>query len=165
MHVCVTASIRLDSHGRWIIKNLQLINHGEKYDSSDHQAASQRWNARSFFHYHPGSTRSSVYLTLQVRVEQLSKGCHYIPYHYVKKETLTTPIRIVYNCSNKGWDGVSLSGCMETGAPLHNDQVQLLIRFWVHVIGLVANVKKAFEHIKLYESDRDYLRWMGLSDP
>ncbi|XP_057374753.1 uncharacterized protein LOC130695607 [Daphnia carinata] len=97
--------------------------------------------------------------------EQDKKGCHYIPYHYVRKESSTTPIRIVYNCSNKGWDSVSFNDCVETGAPLHNDQVHLLIRFRVHAIGFVADVEKAFHHIGLYEPDRDYLRWMWLSDP
>jgi hypothetical protein len=93
-----------------------------------------------------------------VPVGQLNKGCHYIPYHYVKKDSSTTPIRIVYNCSNKGWNGVSFNDCVETGAPLHNDQVHLLIRFRVHAIGIVADVEKAFHHIELQESDRDYLR-------
>jgi hypothetical protein len=31
----------------------------------------------------------------------LNKRCHYIPYHYVTKDSSTTPIRIVYNCSQK----------------------------------------------------------------
>lgn len=101
----------------------------------------------------------------QVPSEAFIKGCHYIPYHYVKKESSTTPIRIVHNCSNKGWNGVSFNDCVETGAPLHNDQVHLLIRFRVHAIGIVSDDEKAFHHIELHESDRDYLRWMWLSNP
>jgi hypothetical protein len=101
----------------------------------------------------------------QVPSEPPPKGCHYIPYHYVKKDSSTTPIRIVYNCSNKGWNSVSFNDCVETGAPLHNDQVHLLIRFRAHAIGIVADVEKAFHHIELHDSDRDYLRWMWLSNP
>jgi hypothetical protein len=101
----------------------------------------------------------------QVPSEPPPKGCHYIPYHYVKKDSSTTPIRIVYNCSNKGWNSVSFNDCVETGAPLHNDQVHLLIRFRAHAIDIVADVEKAFHHIELHESDRDYLRWMWLSNP
>jgi hypothetical protein len=100
----------------------------------------------------------------QVPTEQIAKGCHYIPYH-VKKDSQTTPIRIVYNCSNRGWNGISFNDCVETGAPLQNDQIHLLIRFRTHAIGLVADVEKAFHHIKLHESDRDYFRWLWLSDP
>jgi hypothetical protein len=48
----------------------------------------------------------------------------------VKKESLTTPIRID-----------------------------------PHELGLMADVEKAFHHIKLHESDRDYLRWWWLSNP
>jgi hypothetical protein len=101
----------------------------------------------------------------QVPSEPPPKGCHYIPYHYVKKESSTTPIRIVYNCSNKGLYGVSFNDCVETGAPLHNDKIHLLIQFRAHAIGIVADVEKAFHDIELHESDRDYLRWMWLLNP
>lgn len=100
----------------------------------------------------------------RVPPEQLSRSCHYIPYHFVKKASSTTPIRIVYNCSNKGWNGVSFNDCVETGAPLQNDQIHLLLRFRTHAIGMVADVEKAFHHIELHESDRDFLRWMWLED-
>jgi hypothetical protein len=57
---------------------------------------------------------------------ELAKNCHYIPYHYVKRESVTNPIRIVYNCSCKGWNGVSFNDCVEAGAPLHNNQTHIL---------------------------------------
>lgn len=100
-----------------------------------------------------------------VPASELAKNCHYIPYHYVKRESATTPIRIVYNCSCKGWNGVSFNDCVEAGAPLHNDQTKILINFRTHAIGIVADVEKAFHHINLHKSDRDFLRWFWLEDP
>ncbi|XP_046632893.1 uncharacterized protein LOC124312397 [Daphnia pulicaria] len=101
----------------------------------------------------------------KVPAAELAKNCHYIPYHYVKRESATTPIRIVYNCSCKGWNGVSFNDCVEAGAPLHNDQTQILINFRSHAIGIVADVEKAFHHINLHKADRDFLRWFWLEDP
>jgi hypothetical protein len=101
----------------------------------------------------------------KVPAAELAKNCHYIPYHYVKRESATTPIRIVYNCSCKGWNGVSFNDCVEAGAPMHNDQTQILINFRSHAIGIVADVEKAFHHINLHKADRDFLRWFWLEDP
>ena len=38
----------------------------------------------------------------KVRESQLPNRCHFIPYHYVKKDSSITPIRIVNNCSCRG---------------------------------------------------------------
>ncbi|XP_006816215.1 uncharacterized protein LOC102809036 [Saccoglossus kowalevskii] len=40
---------------------------------------------------------------------------HYIPHHPVKKDSITTPIRVVYNCSAKYRDQQSLNDCLDTG--------------------------------------------------
>lgn len=91
----------------------------------------------------------------QVPRSQLDRQYPYIPYHYVKKESSTTPIRIVYNCSRKGWNGVSFNDFVETGAALQNDEIYIMLRFRAHNIGFVADVEKAFHHIELHTVDRD----------
>jgi hypothetical protein len=40
-----------------------------------------------------------------------------------------------------------------------------MLRFRTHAVGIVADVEKAFHHIELHESDRDFLRWLWLKDP
>ena len=46
----------------------------------------------------------------------ISTSTHYIPHHPVRKESLTTPIRIVYNCSCKQFpDLPSLNDCLNSG--------------------------------------------------
>ncbi|XP_045023522.1 uncharacterized protein LOC123467802 [Daphnia magna] len=75
----------------------------------------------------------------KVPESETTKPCHYIPYHYVKKNSVTTPIRIVYNCSCRAQNGVSFNDCVQTGAILQNDQVGIMLRFRSHQIGLVAD--------------------------
>ncbi len=95
----------------------------------------------------------------------MSRRSHYIPYHFVKQDSATTPIQIVYDCSCCGWNGVSFNDCVETGVALQGDQTHIMIRFRVHAIGLVEDVEKAFHHIALHEADRDFLGWLWLKDP
>ena len=54
---------------------------------------------------------------------------HYIPHHAVHKDSPTTPIRIVYDCSCKQGKKSSLNDCLGTGPSLINDMVEMLIRF------------------------------------
>ena len=57
---------------------------------------------------------------------------HYIPHHAVHKDSPTTPIRIVYDCSCKQGKNSSLNDCFDTGPSLINDMLEMLIRFRLH---------------------------------
>ncbi|XP_074649056.1 uncharacterized protein LOC141904369 [Tubulanus polymorphus] len=57
---------------------------------------------------------------------------HYLPHRAVKKESSTTPIRIVYNASLSTAGNPSLNDCLETGPTLLNDLGSILIRFRLH---------------------------------
>ncbi|XP_070559938.1 uncharacterized protein [Ptychodera flava] len=95
--------------------------------------------------------------------DDTSQG-HYLPHHPVKKDSETTPIRIVYDCSCKAGNGVSLNDCLSTGTPLLNDLVSILIRFRVHRYALSADIEKAFLQIGLHEDDRNFTKFLWLSD-
>ena len=102
------------------------------------------------------------------KVEDNSRkaNIHYIPHHPVKKESSTTPIRIVYDCSCKQTsDSPSLNECLHSGPPSLNDLCAILIRFRQHCFGFSADIKKAFLHVHLDETDRDTTRFLWLSDP
>ena len=88
---------------------------------------------------------------------EINKLCHYIPHFGVFKESATTPLRIVYDCSCKTPAGVSLNDCLEIGLPLQNDMLAILLRSCVHTIGLTAFIEKAFHQIDLHEQDRDFM--------
>jgi len=95
-----------------------------------------------------------------------SGNVHYIPHHAVHKDSSTTPIRIVYDCSCRQSDRhPSLNDCLLVGPPQQNDLCAILLRFRCHAIGLSTDIEKAFLHVGLDETDRDYTRFLWLSDP
>ena len=91
---------------------------------------------------------------------------HYLPHHAVLKDSATTPLRVVLDCScqpNK--DRPSLNDCLATGPPLLNDLTAILVRFRRYRYAVTADIEKAFLHIILDEKDRDATRFFWLSDP
>ncbi|VDI57722.1 Hypothetical predicted protein [Mytilus galloprovincialis] len=84
---------------------------------------------------------------------------HYIPHHPVAKESSTTPIRIVYDCSCKdGRDNPSLNECLESHPPVMNDITGILMRFRAKKYATTSDLEKAFLQIQLDEKDRDATR-------
>jgi hypothetical protein len=90
----------------------------------------------------------------KVPSSEISKPSHYIPHFGVFKESATTPLRIVYDCSCKTPAGVSLNDCLEIGPPLQNDMLAILLRFRIHPIGLTADIEKAFHQVGLWGKDQ-----------
>ena len=102
----------------------------------------------------------------QVQHMTNSTRYHYIPHHPVHKKSMTTPIRIVYDCScHQSREQPSLNHCLLSGDPILNDLCCILLRFRVHPIGICTDIEKAFLHISLHEPDRDFTRFLWLSDP
>ncbi|KAI9558404.1 hypothetical protein GHT06_015184 [Daphnia sinensis] len=95
----------------------------------------------------------------------MKNQCHYIPHFGVFKDSITTPLRIVYDCSCKTPAGVCLNDCLDIGPPLQNDILAVLLRFRVHQICLTADIEKAFHQVGLHENDRDYVRFLWLKNP
>ena len=90
----------------------------------------------------------------------------YIPHHPVKKDSSTTPVRIIYNCSCHGSaDQPSFNDCLLTGPPFLIELVSIILRFRLNKYGVSTDIKKAFLHITLDAKDRDFTRFLWLSDP
>ena len=102
----------------------------------------------------------------KVPVDELHNinSVHYIPHFGVKKDSPATPLRVVYDCSCKTKAGISLNDCLETGPPLQNQMLDILLRFRVHRVGLSADIEKAFHQIGLQKEDRNFIRFLWLSD-
>ena len=89
----------------------------------------------------------------------------YIPHHPVKKQSSTTPIRIMFDCScGSSQSHPSLNNCLLAGPPFLNDMCSILIRFRVHKYGFSTDIAKAFLHVNLDKNDRDFTRFLWLSD-
>ena len=58
------------------------------------------------------------------------KQAHYLPHHPVKKETIITPIRIVFEGNFQQRKGLaSLNDCLLVGTPFLNDLCSILLHF------------------------------------
>ncbi|XP_071128314.1 uncharacterized protein [Mytilus edulis] len=91
---------------------------------------------------------------------------HYIPHHPVKKDSVTTPIRIVYNCSCRANDSSPcLNDCLATYPPIMTDLTEILVRFRMYKYAVTADIEKAFLHIELDVDDRDVARFYWLENP
>ena len=92
--------------------------------------------------------------------------CHYIPHHAVKKESPTTPIRIVYDCScHQSKTLPSLNDCLQIGAPFLQDLCSIIVRFRLYRFAISTDIEKAFLHVNLHKDDRDFTRFLWLSNP
>ena len=99
-------------------------------------------------------------------VIQNTRGVHYLPHHPVQKNSPTTPVRIVYNCSFRPSQyHASLNDCLMAGNPPSIDLSSILLRFRLHHYALSTDIEKAFLHVRLKENDRDLTRFLWLSDP
>lgn len=94
-----------------------------------------------------------------------TNSVHYIPHHPVRKNSPTTPVRIVYDCScRQSSKHASLNDCLIVSDPALADLPGILLRFRLHYYALSTDIEKAFLHVKLDEQDRDFTRFFWLSD-
>ena len=90
---------------------------------------------------------------------------HYIPHHCIKKNSTTTPIRIVYDCSCRQSSNLpSLNDCLLTGPHFLSDLCSIILRFRTYNYAASTDIEKAFLHVKLHRDDRDYTRFYWLKD-
>ena len=75
----------------------------------------------------------------------------------------TTKLRFVFDASAKT-EGPSLNDCLYAGPSFGQRILDILIRFRLHRIALIADIEKAYLLIFVAEEDRDVLRFLWLDD-
>ncbi|XP_066964381.1 uncharacterized protein [Macrobrachium rosenbergii] len=101
------------------------------------------------------------------RVEyfKTEEDCHFLAHHGVKKDSATTPIRIVFNCSVRRGSGLSLNNCLWTGPHITADLFRVLLQLKTKLFACISDIEKTFLMVQLREEDRDYTRFLWLEDP
>ena len=85
-------------------------------------------------------SRNFIELVLDPRK---SDTAHYIPHNPVKKNSDTTPIRIVYDCSCRQLsEHPSLNDCLLTGPPFLVDLCAIILRFRRCRYGLSTDIER-----------------------
>ena len=79
---------------------------------------------------------------------------------------ITTKVRIVYDASVKASKDVkSLNECLYQGPITFPNMCNILLRFGVYPIAILADIEKAFLQIGVQEHDRDMTRFLWYTDP
>ncbi|XP_021959569.1 uncharacterized protein LOC110855469 [Folsomia candida] len=90
---------------------------------------------------------------------------HYLPHRAViKPESITTPIRPVFDASCKTRRTPSLNESLEKGPNLLEQIPDVLLRFRRGQIGVTSDIRKAFLQIKVTPEDTNYLRFLWWED-
>ena len=89
---------------------------------------------------------------------------HYLPHHAVVKEQKeTTKVRVVYDASAK-CGGPSLNECLFAGLNFSQRILNILLRFRLFPVALIADIEKAFLMVSVSDEDRDVLRFLWIDD-
>ncbi|KAK0130929.1 hypothetical protein N1851_034390 [Merluccius polli] len=87
----------------------------------------------------------------------------YIPHHGVFHPRKPGKLRVVFDCSAK-CNGTSLNDHLLSGPDLTNNLTGVLLRFRQHPVALMCDIEKMFHQFRVYESDREYLRFLWWKD-
>ncbi|UYV65865.1 hypothetical protein LAZ67_3005759 [Cordylochernes scorpioides] len=90
---------------------------------------------------------------------------YFLPHRaVVKSGSNTTPVRPVFDASCKTRGGWSLNDCLAKGPNLLELIPDIMLRFRLNKIGVVADIEKAFLQISVAKEDRQFLRFLWWED-
>ena len=93
-------------------------------------------------------------------------GTHYLPHHGVAKDSITTPLRIVFNASSRATkDSPSLNDLLMKGPSMTENLTSMLLKFRLNKFAFTADIEKAFLNIGLQIEDRDKVRFLWFKEP
>ena len=104
----------------------------------------------------------------EVSKQDLSKPpdkVFYLPMHIVHKQSSsTTKLRVVFDASAKSSTGVSLNDLLLVGPTVHSPLFDVLLRFRLYRVALIADVSRMYRAVRLCESDKYLHRFVWRED-
>jgi len=84
---------------------------------------------------------------------------YYIPHREViRKESSTTPLRVVFNASSHGKNCMSLNEALMIGPQLQSELFDILVSARTYKYWFTADIAKMYRMIEVDETDRDMQR-------
>jgi hypothetical protein len=89
-----------------------------------------------------------------------SEIIQYLPHPVFRKDKSTTKCRAVFDASAKNHEETSLNDCLLPGPVLQPDLVSVLLRFRLHRVAMMADVRKMFLQVKVALKDQNVHRFL-----
>ncbi|XP_061707831.1 uncharacterized protein LOC133518217 [Cydia pomonella] len=83
---------------------------------------------------------------------------YYIPHHGILRDSVTTPLRVVFDASAKDANEVSLNATLLAGPKLQTNIFDLLTRFRWHAVVFTGDVKQMYRQILVSDEDAEFQR-------
>nr|XP_042909547.1 uncharacterized protein LOC122271644 [Parasteatoda tepidariorum] len=96
--------------------------------------------------------------------DECERPIFYLPHMAVKKESLTTSLRIVFDAAAHEVNELSLNDCLWPGPNLNPNLLDVLIEFRLNRTAFCSDVKQAFLQIGLAEVHKDAVRFFWSND-
>ena len=104
---------------------------------------------------------------IKVPSDSVNKRCDgslwYLPYHGVCNPNKPGRVRVVFDCACQ-WKGASLNKELLQGPDLTSSLIGVLLRFRQESVAFVADIEAMFYHVRIPESQTDYLRFLWWPD-
>ncbi|GIY12713.1 reverse transcriptase [Caerostris darwini] len=90
---------------------------------------------------------------------------YFMPFRaVVRKDKLSTQVRMVFNCSSSAKGNLSLNDCLDQGPNLNPSVLDIILGFRKFKIGFCGDIEKAFLMIGIAEDDKKYLKFLWYPD-
>ncbi|XP_054709016.1 uncharacterized protein LOC129218718 [Uloborus diversus] len=91
---------------------------------------------------------------------------YYIPHHAVlRPDSVSTPLRVVFDASAKTNEGSSLNSILFNGGIVQQDLFSIALRFRKHQYAFSADIKKMYRQILVDPEDRELQKILWKTDP
>ena len=95
------------------------------------------------------------------RKEYCSQSAFYLPYHCVlNPKRVLTKIRVVYDASSKGSNGIRLNDTLLSGPKLHLNLSTILLKFRIYPVCFISDIRLMYNQIKINPEHKDYQRFV-----
>ncbi|XP_050665160.1 uncharacterized protein LOC126965567 [Leptidea sinapis] len=103
---------------------------------------------------------------IEIKDEMVEPKAVYFPHHAVVREDKeTTKVRVVFDASCKGKNGVSLNDNLHVGPKLQQDLRHILMRWRIFPICIVADLIKMYRQVRLNDEDTRFQRILWRFNP